>query len=269
MRKRWLPLFLFVLLPVAITAYAQTTATYGESQIGVTGCGPNHNSADFDTLAQCNVSTGTGTFQKAPIFAGKVTSPPYSATTCDSNKAGMIQWTGTSFLGCDGSAWQSLGSSGPPPYPIAGVDNGGQVIYVAACDVGMTYSTASGCTGTRSTYAWGPNTVETGYQSQTTGKTNSAGLAALGSSYAAATACENLTAHGYSDWYLPASSELVLLYNMKNLIGNFYSGSFWTSTESYNYNGTTSACWKNMGSGSGGCSASKLGTYYVRCIRRD
>ncbi len=109
----------------------------------------------------------------------------------------------------------------PPPYPIAGVDNGGQVIYVAACDVGMTYSTGeSGCTGTRGEHlCLGLNTVETGYQSQTTGKTNSAGSAALGSSYAAATACENLTAHGYSDWVSSASSELVLLYNMKNLIG--------------------------------------------------
>ncbi len=32
MRKRWLPLFLFVLLPVAITAYAQTTGRMAKAR---------------------------------------------------------------------------------------------------------------------------------------------------------------------------------------------------------------------------------------------
>lgn len=267
MRKLWLPLLLFVLLPVTITAYAQTTPTFGEKQIGNTDCTYGAASADFDTIAQCTSTTSsTGTMQKAPIFAGKVTSPPYAATTCDSNKAGMIQWTGTSFQGCDGSAWQSLVSSGPPPWPMAGVDNGGQVIYVAACDGGQTYSAASGCTGTRGTYAWGIYGVTTGYTSATTGKTNSAGLAALGSSYEAATYCENLTAHGYSDWYLPAENELIILSNMRYLVGNYQSAQeYWSSKEHSDIAGR----YVIFSTGVAGYRNKESFKYPVRCIRRD
>jgi len=113
MGKVWLLLLLIVFAPVVFSAVnAQTTATPYEKQIGVTPCTNAAASADFDTLAQCTSTDSTsGTFQKAPIFAGKVTSPPYAATTCDSNKAGMIQWTGTYFQGCDGSSWVNLGGT--------------------------------------------------------------------------------------------------------------------------------------------------------------
>ena len=58
----------------------------------------------------------------------------------------------------------------------------------------------------------------TGFTSVIDGPTNSAGLAALGARYAAATFCEGLTINGYSDWYLPARNELeVAYYNLKNV----------------------------------------------------
>jgi hypothetical protein len=58
----------------------------------------------------------------------------------------------------------------------------------------------------------------TGLTSVIAGPTNSAGLAALGASFAAATFCEGLTINGYSDWYLPARNELeVAYYNLKNV----------------------------------------------------
>ena len=58
----------------------------------------------------------------------------------------------------------------------------------------------------------------TGFTSVIDGPTNSAGLAALGARYAAATWCEGLTINGYSDWYLPARNELeVAYYNLKNV----------------------------------------------------
>ena len=59
---------------------------------------------------------------------------------------------------------------------------------------------------------WGPSGVTTGITSVIAGPTNSASLAALGTSYAAATFCEGLTIGGYSDWYLPAKNELEVLY---------------------------------------------------------
>ncbi|MCL2469834.1 MAG: DUF1566 domain-containing protein, partial [Alphaproteobacteria bacterium] len=37
--------------------------------------------------------------------------PPYAATACDSSKAGMLQWTGSAFQGCDGQTWLTLGGT--------------------------------------------------------------------------------------------------------------------------------------------------------------
>lgn len=93
----------------ATEASAQTTPTFGENAVGSTDCKNGASAADFDTLVQCtSTSSTTGTMQKSPIFVGAVTSPPYPSTTCDSNKAGMIQYDGTNPKYCDGSAWQII-----------------------------------------------------------------------------------------------------------------------------------------------------------------
>ena len=64
--------------------------------------------------------------------------------------------------------------------------------------------------------SWGTYGVTTGFTSLINGPANSAGEAALGAAYEAATFCEGLTIGGYSDWYLPAKNELeVLYYNLK------------------------------------------------------
>jgi hypothetical protein len=59
---------------------------------------------------------------------------------------------------------------------------------------------------------WGPEGVATGQTSVINGPTNSVALAALGSTYEAATFCEGLTIGGYTDWYLPAKNELEVCY---------------------------------------------------------
>jgi hypothetical protein len=67
-----------------------------------------------------------------------------------------------------------------------------------------------------SSQAWGPYGATTGFTSDINGPINSAGEAALGSAYAAATFCNNLNSggglNGYTDWYLPAKNELEVLY---------------------------------------------------------
>lgn len=112
------PVFLLLLL-TSFPSYAQTT---GEKQVGQPGCKDGANAADFDTLAQCSSLNGTsGTFQKAPLFVGKVTAPPYTDTNCDSNKSGLIQYsTDTGFQGCQNNNWISLtGSGGNALYSVA------------------------------------------------------------------------------------------------------------------------------------------------------
>ena len=68
----------------------------------------------------------------------------------------------------------------------------------------------------------------TGFTSVIDGPTNSAGLAALGTRYAAATWCEGLSIGGYTDWYLPAKNELEVAYhNLKNVSqDNYAPGSY-------------------------------------------
>lgn len=75
---------------------------------------------------------------------------------------------------------------------------------------------------------WGPSPATTGFTSLIDGPTNSAGEAALGSTYEAATFCENLNTGGYTDWYLPAWNELEVLYYFlkpSTTINNTLSGS--------------------------------------------
>ena len=47
----------------------------------------------------------------------------------------------------------------------------------------------------------------------------------------AAKSCSDLVLGGYSDWYLPSKDELNKLYQNKDLIGNFSSADYWSSSE--------------------------------------
>lgn len=70
--------------------------------------------------------------------------------------------------------------------------------------------------GESSAVAWGIYGVATTQTSEINGPTNTAVLAALGSSYEAATFCNDLNAgaglNSYKDWYMPAKNELEVLY---------------------------------------------------------
>ena len=66
--------------------------------------------------------------------------------------------------------------------------------------------------GENSSRAWGVTGTTTGITSTIDGPSNSASLAALGASYQAATFCEGLNIGGYTDWYLPASNEMEVVY---------------------------------------------------------
>jgi len=100
MRKPSLLLLLvLVFAPFSITAfnvYAAEKTTVGGA------CSGDAAAADWDAIFQCVSSV----WKRAAIWLGS------SSDTCDSTKAGIIQWTGTSFQGCDGSSWTTFGGSG-------------------------------------------------------------------------------------------------------------------------------------------------------------
>jgi hypothetical protein len=108
MPRYFILLAVFLALALWLTPPA-ARATAGEEMIG-NSCSTGQSNLDWDTVGQCN---GT-TFAHGPLILGAMTDPPYSATTCTSSNAGMVQYTGGLLEYCNGSSWLPL-SSGPGP----------------------------------------------------------------------------------------------------------------------------------------------------------
>lgn len=113
-------------------------------------------------------------------------------------------------------------STSGPVFPAIGAPYGGGFvggkISTAGTGVADYYLiVAPKATGQVTGEMWAPtNFVVTGATSVIDGPSNTATIAALGSGYAAAYFCANLSIDGYTDWYLPAKNELeVLYYNLK------------------------------------------------------
>ena len=104
----------------------------------------------------------------------------------------------------------------PPPGAIGSAYGGGYYagqISLTANGVATHYLIVSDASvGDSGGLAWGPVATTTGVTDIIDGPTNTATLAALGASYAAATFCADLNAGGYTDWYLPAKDETAVLY---------------------------------------------------------
>lgn len=63
---------------------------------------------------------------------------------------------------------------------------------------------------------WGPVGINTAATSLYDGATNTTVMAGYGTSYEAATFCQNLSSGGYTDWYMPSCNELeICYYNLK------------------------------------------------------
>jgi hypothetical protein len=156
-----------------------------------------------------------------------------------------------------------------------------KAMYVTPCDAGMTWNVStSTCTGTANTRTWNDGSgswLDTPLDNCTsaqstcrTGKHNSNFLATADSAGAvgiqphnAAQFCENLTAHGQTDWYLPARDELNVLYTNRTAIGGFALAGYWSSSEVQQ----VTAWMQNFTSGVQ-ASNNKPFTNRVRCVRR-
>lgn len=83
-----------------------------------------------------------------------------------------------------------------------------------------------------------------------------------GSTYAAGIA-RAFAGGGYNDWYLPSQDELTKLYISKDIIGNFTSDYYWSSTEG----GANSAWSKHFSAASLSNQAKSTQWTYVRAVR--
>lgn len=112
------------------------------------------------------------------------------------------------------------------------------------------------------TKAWGA-TASHGVASTTDGEGNTAILDAGWTNTAAARYCAALIFGGYNDWFLPASSELNILYTNRVAIGSFAAGSYWSSTST----STDKASSQNLSTGAA-TTTIKTTAAFVRCIRK-
>lgn len=100
-----------------------------------------------------------------------------------------------------------------------------------------------------------------------TGEANTALLAGLSdadSPYEAAEYCDGLSAHDHTDWYLPASDELDLLYDNRVAIGGFSTSLYWSSSE-HSSNGARAQRFSDGHQNGYGKHNPRL----VRCVRKD
>lgn len=180
--------------------------------------------------------------------------------------------------------WVALGKigSGLPPGPT-GCDSIGDTcnddtIYAGLSPDGNEKMYAA-AVDAPSTMAWGQTGTDTAMEncitnnpgtqdSCSTGAVNTTLLAALGGSYAAATYCDTLDAHGHDDWYLPSQNELDVVYD--NLKAGQPAGThgfqvayYWSSSEA----NSNTAWGQDFGNGNQNYYG-KTFSFRVRCVRR-
>lgn len=197
---------------------------------------------------------------------------------------------------CNGANWIAIGKAAAPPLDLcAGSPSPGDV-----CDDGSIYAGLSPDgnvpmyttpADAPSTYTWNDGTGNYTDMSMAnctdsspgtaascqTGEANTAFLVgATGEPdypFAAAEYCDGLSAHGYSDWYLPAQDELNVLYTNKNTgalngtfneTGSYPAGYYWSSSEY----GNVSARFQRFSDGAQHFNYVKDDGLAVRCVRR-
>lgn len=182
-----------------------------------------------------------GTCSGAPAYtstAGTINNGQYVQLRMTSNAAYEILNSATITIGDSTDQWDvttkvndpcagspSVGDVCADGSVYAGLSPDGNVpMYVTSTDAPDAFWNNGSSIGV----------VRTFFSSTTTGAANTAGLAVFGgaeSPYQAAVSCNDLNAHGLTDWYLPARDELTVIYTNWEAIGGFASGFYWSASE--------------------------------------
>ena len=159
--------------------------------------------------------------------------------------------------------------------------DGNLKMYATRCDFGLTWDGVA-CTGTAQNIYWNNgNTsgyVTVGTTNSTSGENNTTNVIAIDSDsgsggtqeHAASQRFADLNSNGHTDWYLPSSSEQLLLYNNQTVIKNFVTNGtyYWTSSEGDN----DGACARRFSDGLHTCTHISISPKHtakrVRCVRR-
>lgn len=212
---------------------------------------------DFDVFQGCTASGGWRSFHESPCVG---------TGSCPANECTGTQHAPAVGETCtDGSIYAGLSPDGGVPMYTTPADapslyswNDGTTNYTDMSMVNCTNASP----GTAATCRTGE--VNTTFLAGATGEPDYP--------FAAAEYCDGLTAHGHSDWYLPAQDELDVLYDNKNagdLNGTFNesdsfpAGWYWSSTEL----SVGGARFQRFSTGSQD-NGDKFSLFVVRCVRR-
>jgi len=234
-------------VPFAFTSATGAAISALTTSNSVTISGINTSAAvsvSGDGSPQVRVGTGLWTTGPTTIISGQTL-----AVRLTSSAAATTTHTATVTVG-NGSATYSVTTQGIDPVMLG----------PSLSEVAWLMATHTSFAASRS---WGATAAVTGTSSITNGRSNTAAAAAANPG-GAADYCQNLVAHGYDDWYLPAAAEVVKLRSISNI-------NRWSSTQ---HPTTTTSAYYDMSGMTGGAvktgtaaSNTKTTSYTAHCVR--
>lgn len=214
------------------------------------------NATVFGTTATLNGNSpnvGVGTWTIISGTGGALSNPNLfnSAFTGLIDSTYTLVWTITNAPCVASSDTVEITFSNAAP-PLPSVSCNGQTLFVHPTD-------------NATQIAWGCSGIVSGATDDWNGAGNTATIVTACPAPTAAHVCANLTAFGFSDWYLPANNQLECLRTNAVTIGGFANTAYWSSTEGTAFL-SANARYRTFPSGVSGVS-SKSSLNNVRCVR--
>lgn len=205
------------------------------------------NTSPNPTTANNTLSGGTGTASFVSVMSSLPVNTTYYVKAYATNSTGTGYGNEVTFA---------------TAYLIGELFGGGRVFYVDNTKIhGLIVALTDQAAGAQ----WAGTFTSPNAYSYTNGVSNTNKIIALLGTSNAAGACRTYTGGGFSDWYLPARDELGILYSQRNVMNNYNTYYYWSSTESTSYIGFASAI--NFGGGTISDNSLKTDLYHVRAIR--
>lgn len=211
------------------------------------------------TISNSNTNNGSGINSFTSSLTGLNANTTYYVRAYAINSVGIAYGNTISFTTLPNIAVGQSYQGGIIAYIFVPGDSG----YIAGQTHGLIVTTTTQSTGAQ----WGCSGTSIAGTSTVFGSGESNTILIVSnctSSTNAAFLCYNLSAGGYSDWYLPDINELVKLYSNRGLIGGFSNTSYWSSSQS----NSTLAMSLNFSTGLTTNTTSKISNLFVRAVRR-
>ena len=202
------------------------------------------------TIANNTITGGTGTASFVSVMSSLPVNTTYYVKAYATNSIGTGYGNELIFT---------------TAYLIGELFGGGRVFYVDNTKIhGLIVALTDQAAGAK----WDSNTstwISPNAYSFTDGILNTNKIITVLGAGNAAGACRTYTGGGFNDWYLPARNELNILHSQRNVMNNYNTYFYWSSTESTSYIGFASAI--NFGGGTISDNSLKTQIYHVRAIR--